>query len=84
MMRKESLCHTGLALITFTTLFTTPARTNAVVSCKMVGVPKGCVAPPVGPVTRCTVVTPGICARELCPPLHPDEPRLSGQSCRPT
>ena len=43
MMPKESLCHTGLALITFTAHFTTPARTNAVVYSKMVGVPKGCV-----------------------------------------
>ncbi|WQO29759.1 hypothetical protein U0023_06910 [Microvirga lotononidis] len=39
---------------------TAPEPANAVVYCKTVGVPKGCVARPVAPVARRAVVTPGV------------------------
>ncbi|WP_457093813.1 hypothetical protein [Microvirga sp. P5_D2] len=59
-MPSKSLYRAGLALIAFTALAMTPVPTNAVVYCKTVGVPKGCVARPVAPVARRAVVTPGV------------------------
>ena len=56
--RIDFLFRAGLALAALTTLFTIAEPANAVVYCKTVGVPKGCVARPVAPVAR--AVTPGI------------------------
>jgi hypothetical protein len=59
-MPKNHFCHAGLALVALTTLFTVPTPSHAVVYCKAVGVPKGCVARPVAPAARRAVVTPGV------------------------
>jgi len=56
--RIDFLFRAGLALAALTTLFTIAEPANAVVYCKTVGVPKGCVARPVAPVAR--AVTSGI------------------------
>lgn len=47
------------ALLGLSALFLGSAPAGAVVYCKTVGVPKGCVVRPVAPVTR-AVVTPGV------------------------
>ncbi|WP_441985127.1 hypothetical protein [Microvirga sp. 2YAF29] len=61
MLLMKPLYHAGLALAAFTALFmVAPERANAVIYCKTVGVPKGCVARPVAPVARRAVVTPGV------------------------
>lgn len=61
MLPTKPLHHAGLALAAFTMLsLVAPERANAVVYCKTVGVPKGCVARPVAPVARRAVVTPGV------------------------
>ena len=56
----ETLYRAGLALAAFTAVSIAPEATNAVVYCKTVGVPKGCVARPVAPVARRAVTTPGV------------------------
>jgi hypothetical protein len=56
----EGLYRTGLALATLITLSVAAEPANAVVYCKTVGVPKGCVARPVAPVARRAVTTPGV------------------------
>lgn len=56
----KSLYHAGLALAAFTAVSMALGPTNAVVYCKTVGVPKGCVARPVAPVARRAVTTPGV------------------------
>jgi hypothetical protein len=52
MARFGSLYNVGLALAALTTLSMTAEPANAIVHCKMVRVPKGCVARPVAPVAR--------------------------------
>ena len=51
----------GFGVFALTVAFTT-TPTHAVVFCKTVGVPQGCVVRPVAPVAR-AVVTPGVGAR---------------------
>ncbi|MGO4573328.1 hypothetical protein [Microvirga sp. 2TAF3] len=60
MTRIRSLSCAGLALAALTALSMTAGPANAIVYCKTVGVPKGCVARPVAPVARRAVVTPGV------------------------
>ncbi len=60
MLSMKLLYRAALALAAFSTLSIVPEATNAVVYCKTVGVPKGCVARPVAPVARRAVVTPGV------------------------
>ncbi|PVE20995.1 hypothetical protein DC522_29170 [Microvirga sp. KLBC 81] len=60
MVRIECLYRTGLALATLVAFSMAAEPANAVVYCKTVGVPKGCVARPVAPVARRAVVTPGV------------------------
>jgi hypothetical protein len=60
MARIGSLYSVGLALVTLTALSMTAEPANAIVYCKTVGVPKGCVARPVAPVARRAVMTPGV------------------------
>jgi hypothetical protein len=60
MLPMKFMYRAGLALTAFTALSTAPGPTNAVVYCKTIGVPKGCVARPVAPVARRAVVTPGV------------------------
>jgi hypothetical protein len=60
MARFVSLSYAGLALAAFTAVSMSAGPANAVVYCKTVGVPKGCVSRPVAPVARRAVVTPGI------------------------
>lgn len=59
MSRILPLSHAGLAVTALTALFTSTAPAGAVVYCKTVGVPKGCVARPVAPVAR-SVAAPGV------------------------
>ncbi len=56
------LGRAGLALAALTALSVTTEPANAVVYCKTVGVPKGCVARPAAPVAR-AVAAPGVGAR---------------------
>jgi hypothetical protein len=56
------LSGTGLAPIALTTLSMSVGPAQAVVYCKTVGVPKGCVVHPVAPVAR-AVASPGVGAR---------------------
>ena len=60
MVRIESLYRTGLVMATLVALSMAAEPASAVVYCKTVGVPKGCVARPVAPVARRAVVTPGV------------------------
>lgn len=60
MVQIGSLFRTSLALAVLTTFSVGSEPANAVVYCKTVGVPKGCVARPVAPVARRAVVTPGV------------------------
>jgi hypothetical protein len=60
MARIGSLYSVGLALAALTALSMTAEPANAIVYCKTVGVPKGCVARPVAPVARRAVMTPGV------------------------
>ena len=60
MVRIECLYHAALALTALVTLSLAAEPANAVVYCKTVGVPKGCVARPVAPVARRAVTTPGV------------------------
>jgi hypothetical protein len=60
MARIEFLSRAGLVLAALTALSMATEPANAVVYCKTVGVPKGCVARPVAPVARRAVVTPGV------------------------
>jgi hypothetical protein len=60
MARIGSLDSVGLALAALTALSMTAEPANAIVYCKTVGVPKGCVARPVAPVARRAVMTPGV------------------------
>ena len=59
MLPMKLVYRAGLALAAFTSPSVVP-EANAVVYCKTVGVPKGCVARPVAPVARRAVVTPGV------------------------
>ena len=52
----------GLGLAALTAVLTTSGPADAVIFCRTVGVPRGCVVRPVAPVAR-AVVTPGIGAR---------------------
>jgi hypothetical protein len=52
----------GIALIALTTLPMSTGPAQAVVYCKTVGVPRGCVVRPVAPVAR-AVASPGVGAR---------------------
>ncbi len=60
MLRIVSLSRAGLvlaALVTLTVVSMNPGPANAVVYCKTVGVPKGCVARPAArPVVYCRTV----------------------------
>ena len=57
MVRSIYLSHATLALIGLAALSVSAAPANAVVYCKTVGVPKGCVARPVSPpVVYCKTV----------------------------
>ena len=56
----RTLAQAALALAALTTLPLTAGPANAVVYCKTVGVPKGCVARPVAPAARRAAVTPGV------------------------
>jgi hypothetical protein len=60
MTRIGSLYSVGLALAALTALSMTAEPASAIVYCKTVGVPKGCVARPVAPVARRAVMTPGV------------------------
>jgi hypothetical protein len=60
MARIGSLDSVGLALAALTALSMTAEPANAIVYCKTVGVPQGCVARPVAPVARRAVMTPGV------------------------
>ena len=60
----KHLLISGLGLVALTGVFTTTGPAHAVVFCKTVGVPRGCVVRPVAPVAR-AVVTPGIGARGI-------------------
>ena len=60
MLPMKFLYSAGLALAAFAAVSTAPEPTKAVVYCKTVGVPKGCVARPVAPVARRAAVTPGV------------------------
>lgn len=60
MARIISLSYAGLALAALTAVSMSAGPANAIVYCKTVGVPKGCIARPVAPVARRAVVTPGI------------------------
>ena len=60
MSRIGSLYSLGLALAALAALSMTAEPANAIVYCKTVGVPKGCVARPVAPVARRAVMTPGV------------------------
>jgi hypothetical protein len=60
MFRITSLCRAGLTLAALAGSFALTEPANAVVYCKTVGIPKGCVARPVAPVARRAVVTPGV------------------------
>jgi hypothetical protein len=60
MIHTGALPHAGLTLAALAGLFLTTGSANAVVYCKTVGVPKGCVARPIAPVARRAVVTPGV------------------------
>ena len=59
MVRIGFLSNAGLALLALTAFSMTTAPANAVVYCKTVGVPRGCVARPVAPAAR-AVMTPGV------------------------
>ena len=60
MSRTGSLYSVGLALAALTAVSMSAEPANAIVYCKTVGVPKGCVARPVAPVARRAVMTPGV------------------------
>ncbi len=60
MARIGPLYRVGLAVAALTALSMTAEPANAIVYCKTVGVPKGCVARPVAPVARRAVMTPGV------------------------
>ena len=96
MLKKTNWLSAGLtlaavsAVASFAVGGVGPAQA-AVVYCKTVGVPKGCVARPT-PVAAAVVATPvvGVGARRRrrsrcrCSCRHPDEPRWPGQSRRPS
>ena len=60
MVSIACLSHAGWVLAALTAVSMTAGPANAVVYCKMVGVPKGCVARPVAPVARRAIMTPGV------------------------
>jgi hypothetical protein len=60
MARIVSHSYAGLALAALTAASMSAGPANAIVYCRTVGVPKGCIARPVAPVARRAVVTPGI------------------------
>jgi hypothetical protein len=60
MVSIACLSRAGLVLAALTAVPMTAGPANAVVYCKTVGVPKGCVARPVAPVARRAVMTPGV------------------------
>jgi len=60
MARIKSLCRAALSLAVLASPFAIIAPANAVIYCKTVGVPRGCVARPVAPVARRAIVTPGV------------------------
>jgi hypothetical protein len=60
MLNKKALLGTGLTLAVLSSFTLAAGPANAVVYCKTVGVPKGCVVRPVAPVAAAAVVTPGV------------------------
>jgi hypothetical protein len=58
MARIECLSRAGLALVALSAFLVISGSANAVVYCRTVGVPRGCIARPVAPVVR--AVTPGV------------------------
>ena len=60
MSRFAFISSAGLALAALTTFSMSAGPANAIVYCRTVGVPKGCVARPVAPVARRAVMTPGV------------------------
>ena len=66
------LSYAGLALAALTAVSMNAGPVNAIVYCRTVGEPKGCVARPVAPMARRAVVTPGIGAAGVGvrPPAH--------------
>jgi len=60
MARIASLSSAGLALAALTAVAMSAGPANAIVYCKTIGVPKGCVVRPVAPVARRAVMTPGV------------------------
>ncbi len=64
MLNKNALLGAGLTLAALSTVvpltFAADTAEAAVVYCKTVGVPKGCVVRPTAPVAAAAVVTPGV------------------------
>jgi hypothetical protein len=60
MVRSASLSSVALAVTALTAVSMAAGPANAIVYCRTVGVPKGCVARPVAPVARRAVMTPGV------------------------
>lgn len=64
MLKKTGWLSAGLMLAAFSTVATfalgAGSAQAAVVYCKTVGVPKGCVVRPTAPVAAAAVVTPGV------------------------
>jgi hypothetical protein len=58
MTYRECLSRAGLALVALAAFSVTSGPANAIVYCKAVGVPRGCIARPNAPVVR--AVTPGV------------------------
>ena len=83
MAHIDFLSRVGLTLAALTALFMTAEPANAVVYCKTVGVPKGCVARPIAPVARRAVGPLALALRGRRSPRHPHEPRWPSQSRRP-
>ena len=92
MLKKTGWLSAGLTLAAFSAVASFAGvgvglAQAAVVYCKTVGVPKGCVVRPTG---VAVVATPVVGVARVgapwrrCPSRHPDEPRRSGQSRRPT
>jgi hypothetical protein len=56
---KRVLSGTGLALVALTTVSVSTGPAEAVVYCRTVGIPQGCIVRPVAPVAR-AVARPGV------------------------
>ena len=60
MARTGSSLATGVLLAGLAFVFIGSGPANAIVYCRTVGVPQGCIVRPVAPVARRAVVTPGV------------------------